>query len=298
MRDRPIVVLGGSGLLGRALVRLLQQTDTPHRAPPRAELDLRNLEGLETALVVGQPAAVINAAAYSDVARAERADQQEAVWSLNLEAPRELARICARREISLIHLSTDYVFDGRLRRPYLETDAVAPLQAYGRSKLEGEHAVAQAHPGALVVRVSTLFGPSGRNRPHYVDAILRQAARQERIEVVGPPVASPTYTPDLARALLELQRIGARGLVHFTNSGACSRLELARETIRAAGLAGRVTVVERPAPQPSLARPEYAVLDGSRYRAWTGREPRSWQAALAAYVRNRGPRGAGGGARA
>jgi dTDP-4-dehydrorhamnose reductase len=136
----------------------------------------------------------------------------------------------------------------------------------------------------LIARVSTLFGPGRGSRPHYVDAVLRQAERSDRLEVVRLPVSSPSYAPDLARALLKLLQVGASGVVHVVNDGQCSRLELARETIRLAEPGRRVEVRERPAPADALARPDFSVLDTSLLAKLIGARLRPWGEALREYV--------------
>jgi len=283
----PILVLGGSGLLGEALQAELARRGREAHAPGRDVLDLADDRSIEAWFESTEVSAVINAAAYTDVTRAELPEQRDEVFRLNRDAPATLAASCRRRGIELIFVSTDFVFDGTSRRPYDERHPPAPLQLYGASKLEGERAVLEAHPGALVVRTSTLYGPGRRGRPHYVDAILDQAARRDRIEVVRTPVSSPTYTPDLAHALIELLDVRASGVAHVVNDGACSRLELARETVRLAGAAGRVAVEERPGSPDGPRRPAYSVLDSTRYVELCGAALRSWQEALADYVSSR-----------
>jgi len=281
---RTVLVLGGSGLLGEALVRELQARGASFRAPRRGEFDLFETERIGENVDRIRPAAVINAAAFTDVARAERPEERRAVDALNRDAPAALAEHCSRRGLPLVHVSTDYVFDGAARRPYRENDPVRPLQVYGRSKLAGEIAVSEVLAAAVVVRTSTLYGPGRRRRPHYVDAVLRQARETGRLRVVRRPVSSPTYAPDLAAAILELLDRGARGLFHVVNGGACSRLELAREAVRLAGLGDRVEIGERPEETGGLARPTYSVLDASRFAEFGGTPVRSWNAALRAYL--------------
>jgi dTDP-4-dehydrorhamnose reductase len=179
-------------------------------------------------------------------------------------------------------VSTDYVFDGCKREPYSESDPTGPIQTYGRSKLEGEQAVLQVDPDALIARTSTLYGRACRPRPNYVDAVLQQARDHGRLEVVRTPVASPTYAADLAEALLDLLGCEARGVVHVVNAGACSRLELAAEAVRLAGLA--VDVRERAAPPGDLPRPAYSALETRRFERITGRAMRPWPVALADYL--------------
>jgi len=281
---RPILVLGGSGLLGQAIQAALLQRGRAFVAPARSALDVTDHGAVARWLDRERPVAVINVAAYSDVALAERPDQRAEAFRLNRDAPAALAEICRRLDLVLVFLSTDFVFDGRLERPYREQDEPAPLQVYGLSKLEGERAVREAHSRLLIVRTSTLFGPGRRRRPHYVDAILDQARQGTAIEVVRKPVSSPTYTPDLAVALLDLLEREVCGTVHVVNAGQCSRLELACETVRLAGAGERVAVTERPESPDGPPRPAYSVLDTSYFAGLTGQPLRRWNEALADYV--------------
>ncbi len=285
----PILVLGGRGLLGTAVVAALGRRGCAVDAPPHTELDVTDQALVERWLSQRCPSVVVNAAAFTDVSAAERPERLAEVLAANRDAPGRIAVACARRAIPLIHISTDFVFDGGLRRPYREDDPAAPIQVYGRSKLDGERRVLDAHPAATVVRTSTLYGPGRRERPHYVDAILRQAGERERLVVVATPIASPTHSVDLADGILALFDAGVSGLVHLVNSGGCSRLELAREVIRRAGKSGSVTVEEGPEDGAPPRRPAYSVLDCSRYERATSRSMRPWHEALAEYVGQQQP---------
>jgi dTDP-4-dehydrorhamnose reductase len=277
------LVLGCTGQLGTALVRELEARGAAVAAPPEAEVDLLHSD-LGAVVGASSPTAVINAAAYNDVDGAELEPNRNAAFRLNRDVPAELAGACAARGIPLVHVSTDYVFDGRNQEPYREEDPTAPLQAYGRTKLDGERAVIAAHPSALVVRTSTLFGTNRRGGSNYIAAVLARATAAPALEVVRLPVSSPTYAPDLGRGILRLLDAGAAGLVHVVNSGGCSRLELATEAVRLAGLAGRVEIRERPAATTGAPRPAYSVLDTARYTALTGDSMRPWQEAVRDYV--------------
>ena len=281
----PVVVLGGTGQLGRALEQGLRVRGRAVLAPVRSELDLQRIEDIPERISSMQPSAVINAAAFTDVAGAELDRRHDEVLRLNCDAPKCLAETARGLGVPFVHVSTDYVFDGTRERPYLESDPTAPLQVYGESKLMGEQAVLQAYPQACVARTSTLYGHGRARRPHYIDAILAQARQRDALDVVRLPISSPTYATDLAAGLLELLRVGADGVVHVANAGACSRLELARESVRLAGLDDRVEVRERPAPPDDLRRPAYSVLDTSRFAVLTGSPLRSWNAALRDYIR-------------
>ncbi len=276
------LILGGSGMLGQALVRELTSRRQAFDAPGRDQLDLEPTRLTRTRLNRCVPAVVINAAGYTDVAGAE--DHVDEAYRLNRDLPRVLAEICSDLRIPLVHVSTDYVFDGKKKTPYLEDDPVAPLQVYGQSKLAGEREVLEAHGRSLVVRTSTLYGPGCRRRMHYVDAVLSRARSEGRLELVRPPVSSPTHAPDLAEAICELVGVDATGIVHWANAGSCSRFELAMEALEISGLVGQVAVQSRPEPAGGLARPAYSVMDTSRYTALTGRTARAWQDALRRYI--------------
>ncbi len=284
-----VLILGGSGQLGTSLVEELARRGTPGEAPGREILDLSR-DDVEQSVCDRAPAALINAAAYNDVGGAEHSPGTEQAVRMNRDLPETLAHVCAALGIPLVHVSTDYVFDGEASRPYREEDPVAPLQPYGRSKLEGERAVLRAYPEAVVARTSTLYGRGRRGGSNYVDAVLGQARTKRVLEVVRTPVSSPTYARDLALGLLALLDAGASGLVHLVNDGSCSRLDLAREAVRLAGLADRVEVRERPEPPGGPRRPAYSALDTSRFAGITGSRPRPWLEALAGYLESPPPR--------
>ena len=219
-----ILVLGGTGLLGRATSAELARRGRAHVAPARAALDLSDLASAPARLDDLHPTAIFNLSAFTDVAGAERPENRKAATELNAELPGVLAAYCARRKIPLVHISTDYVFDGAKRVPYVETDAVNPLQVYGATKLDGETAALAENARVLILRVSTLYGPGRAHRLAYVDAILAQARTKAAegggaLSVVTPPVSSPTYAPDVAPALIALFDLGVTGIVHTVNDG-------------------------------------------------------------------------------
>jgi len=288
----PVLVLGGTGRLGRAVVAELTRRGRAFDAPSRAEFDLSAVASVVGLLDTLCPAAVLNLVGFTDVAAAERPENVEAVIALNVELPAVLARACTRFAMPFVHVSTDYVFDGAQSRPYFEGDSVNPLQVYGATKLDGERAVLARNPNALILRVSTLFGPGRDQQPAYVDAILRQAKASAAtgggvLEVVDPPVSSPTYAPDVAPVLVDLLDRGVTGIVHAVNDGAASRLELAQATVVLAGLGDRVTVRARPESSSGLRRPAYSVLDTSRLHRLLGRRLPPWKDALERYVAKR-----------
>lgn len=280
------MITGSGGQLGRCLVRRLD-AGQGHRlaaAVDRAHLDVTDRAAVAAALDAARPDVVANAAAFTWVDRCE--SEPELAWRVNAEAPGLLAEECAVRAIRLVHISTDYVFDGQGSRPYTEEDLTAPRSEYGRSKLEGERQVRAALPAALIVRTSWLFGP-GRN---FIATMLgfaqkrRAEADASPLRVVDDQFGSPTYAGDLAGWILQLVERNARGLYHLTNRGVATWWEVAREALDLGGfgdiLIERVASSEflRPAP-----RPAYSALDGSKAEA-AGVFRREWREALAAYM--------------
>lgn len=284
MEGRRVLVTGAGGMLGSDLVELLQEVGAQVQGLTRRELDITDPQGVEEAVARIRPQWVVNCAAFTDVDGCE--EQEALAMAVNGQGPGNLARACAGHGAALLHISTDYVFDGTSRRPYMEEDPVAPLGAYGRSKLAGEEAVRGSGCRWLMVRTAWLFGRRGRN---FVATILELYRSSGRLRVVDDQVGSPTYTRDLARALVRLMEVGAQGMVHGVNSGCCSWFQLAREAVRMAGgdpaLVEPVTSREFPRPAP---RPAYSVLSTSRLRALTGSSPPPWQEGLARYLAEMG----------
>lgn len=275
-----VLVLGAGGLLGRALV-----TRPGVRGLTRAEADVEDPPGLAEAIRRARPAWVINAAAFTQVDRCE--SEPERAFAVNASGAANVARACAETGVRLLHLSTDYVFDGRGDAPWREDDPVAPLSAYGRSKLAGEEAVrAILGPDALIVRAQWLYGAGG---PDFVQAILQAARGRDSLAVVSDQRGTPTWTHTLADLLLRLIAAGAIGTVHASASGACTRAEWAEAILSMAGLA-HVRVepcgsdrYPRPAP-----RPANSVFDLGRYQTLSGHTPPHWRDALAAYFSEAG----------
>ncbi len=245
-----ILLLGGSGQLGRTLQTVLSDAEVV--APGSGKLDITRLEDVRAAVDAERPDRVINAAAWNDVDGAEA--DPEAAFRGNALGPRNLALATADRGVPLLHLSTDYVFDGRARRPYNEFDATHPLGVYGRSKLAGEEAVRTFNPRHHVVRTAWLYATSGRN----FALTMRSLAARDEVRVVSDQFGSPTYAPHLARGIAALLETEAWGTYHLAGSGQASWYELTRELYRVLGIATPVRPVAtsafpRPAPRPAFA---------------------------------------------
>ncbi len=258
---RQILITGARGTLGKAFARICEQRGLAYRLVDRQTLDISDSAAVGKALDELSPWALINAAGYCRVDDAER--DREACYKSNAIGPYLLAQACAHRGLPLVTFSSDLVFDGRARSPYMESDEVAPLSAYGLSKADAERDVLNAHPDALVVRTSAFFGPW--DEYNFVTLTLRALARKERVLAAADLTVSPTYVPDLVNASLDLLIDGAHGLWHLANQGATSWAALA---VRTAELRGYDAAAVEPVPCMSLGwvapRPAYSALASER----------------------------------
>ncbi len=277
------LVTGAHGQLGSDLVRALDGADV--LALGHAELDVTNPDEVATVMVETRPKIVVNTAGYTAVDAAETAP--DGALAVNAEGPGVLAAACEWVDAVLVHLSTDYVFDGDATDPY-EVDAEPePLTAYGRSKLAGEQAVRSALAEHYVVRTAWLYGTNGTN---FVRTVARLEREQERLDVVDDQTGSPTWAPDLAKALVALARSGAPyGTYHCTNGGSTTWCGLARAVFEELGAdPSRIRACSTDdVPRPAF-RPAYSVLSDASWRA-AGLPPmRGWREALAAAFAEQG----------
>lgn len=301
------IVTGSQGQLGRCLQTSLgaRPDETLVGKYSKAELDVSNREAVLATLEGWDSSSadvLVNAAAFTNVDLCEsEPDQARAV---NRDGPRWLAEWCQERSVRLVHVSTDYVFDGEGSRPYCESDPVAPKTMYGRTKEEGERSVFEILPEALVIRTSWLFGP-GRN---FVGAILEQARLRKEGEVSGPlqvvvdQRGSPTYAADLAEGLVDLATPGrfgeeavaerggglesgvASGVFHLSNSGTATWFDFAREILdRSEHWDIEIHPIEAADLARPAKRPTWSVLNCERAAKWGVQLP-AWQDALARYL--------------
>ena len=270
-------MLGAGGMLGRDLVVAGEQAGHEVTGLTRAEVDVTDVAAVERAVERSAPEWVANCAAFTRVDDAE-AEAEEAL-RINGDGAGVVARAAEAAGATVLFPSTDYVFDGEKEDGYVESDPVAPLSSYGRSKLAGE----QASEGHLVVRTSWLFGVGGRN---FVETMLGLAERRDQLKVVEDQVGAPTFTAHLAEGLVRLMEAGARGTRHLTAAGSCSWREFAEAIFERSGAAVRVegcTTEEFGAPAP---RPRHSVLRSEH--ADTPRLPH-WSEGLDAYLAARVP---------
>jgi dTDP-4-dehydrorhamnose reductase len=285
-----IVILGSSGRLGAALMRAYREkfnvTGFTH-----AQLDLGNQPLLRDAVHALDFDLLINCAALTNVDYCET--HHDDAFQLNAEAPRVLAEICENKGARLIHISTDYVFDGEKTEPYVEEDPAEPISVYGESKRKGEKLVLATGGSHLVVRLSWVFGP---DRPSFIDGILKNAREKDHVEAVADKFSTPTYTRDVAEMLRDIVVAGVgdpgySGILHLANAGCCSWQEYAQWAIDCAH-AVRIPLKTRTVGALSLnemenfiaQRPVYSVLSTEKYRRLTGKSPRDWRDAVSEYV--------------
>lgn len=280
------LILGAGGILGGALARHYRAGGISCLASGHAALDLCDTPAIEAVLDRDRPECVINAAAMTAVDLCE--SERERAFEVNAAAPGRLAAACHKRGIRMVHVSTDYVFDGAIRRPYHEEDPARPLGVYAASKLEGESRVLAAAPSALVVRPAWVFSPGGKT---FLCRLRELVATEETLRVANDRTGNCTYAPDLATAIEALVARGAAGIVHFANRGELSWYDFALALLDVAprlDLPVRCRKVE-PISSASLnlpaKRPPYSVLDTSHYEKLTGNTIRPWRETLPEFLR-------------
>jgi len=276
-----VLILGARGMLGKDLVPIASAKNHV-LGRDIDDFDITDQERVKKELIAVRPQVVINAAGYTDVDGCE--SKRELAFSANAEGARNVALGCAAIGAKMIHLSTDYVFDGSSRVPYREEDLPRPLNVYGSSKLQGERYIQEIMKNYLIIRTEWLYGRHGRN---FVDTILRIATQQKELRVVDDQRGAPTFTKDLSSAIDRLIGTEARGILHVTNSGSCTWFEFAGQVLREKNPTNREVQII-PISSTELARPArrpaYSLMDCQRYEQLTGSKMRSWQEALKEYL--------------
>jgi dTDP-4-dehydrorhamnose reductase len=285
-------VLGGRGMLGTDLVEACRKADAFAEvlAADLPEVDITDERSLRRALAGLKPQVIFNCAAMTDVDGCE--SKRDLAFALNATAAGLVAAAAASLGALLIHVSTDFVFDGRKGAPYAEEDPPAPLSVYGQSKLAGERLVAERAGKWIIARTAWLYG---RTRMNFVDRMLELGLKKQELSVVTDQVGSPTWTRDLAAALIALARSGETGIFHAANSGACSRYEQVKLMFESAGLRARLRPVDSSAFPRIAAVPASSPLSVEKLRRRTGHIMRPWEEALSEYVRTESPIAAGRG---
>lgn len=276
-----LLITGAAGMLGHRVVEAARAAGHEVVACDLDALDITDEAAVRARMADERPGAVVNCAAWTDVDGAQ--EHMREALEVNANAAGHVARAAAQQGARVVHVSTDYVFDGSKDAPWLESDPVGPLQSYGATKLRGEYAVAVGNPDHAVVRSAWLFGAGG---PNFVDTMLRLGAQRDEVAVVSDQVGSPTWTGHLAIALVEVATSTATGTFHVAGGGACSWYELCVEAFRLADVDCTVNQTTSAAfPRPA-ARPAYSVL--GTQRADAPRLP-PWREGLEAHLRERVP---------
>jgi len=284
---RRILVIGARGMLGRDLVERLHSSygtgfgaEWEILAWDLDEIDIQKEQETRTRIEDVHPEIVINLAAYTNVDGCET--QVEKAYGINGEGMKYVALGAAKCRARVVYLSTDYVFDGRKKEPYLETDSPEPLNVYGHSKLMGERHLQALTEKGLIVRTQWLYGKYGNN---FISAILRHARERGEVSIVNDQTGSPTYTRDLASALCLLIQRGAQGIFHVSNSGECTWYAFGQMVL---DLCGLHSVKVKPISSQELGRPalrpSYSVLGCQKLRQEMGISLRPWSEAVKEYL--------------
>ncbi len=274
-----ILVTGSGGQLGHDVAETLQSRGHSVLAPLRAELDITDSEAVADYFSANLPDAVIHCAAWTAVDLAE--DCEEDCRKVNVDATARITGECAKLGIPIVYISTDYVFDGSGDEPWKEDDPLCPINAYGRSKADGEAAV-RAYPRHFIVRISWVFGSNGKN---FIKTMLNLSKKTDTVRVVDDQFGSPTYTADLAPFLCDMVSTERYGIYHAHNSGVCRWYDVAVETFRAAGLDTKVVPIPTSEFPMKAARPLNSRMDSSGFEAAFGKLP-DWKDAVHRFVKS------------
>ena len=273
-----ILIVGAQGMLGSDLMETINHTRQVIGVDIE-ECDITDQKETRNTLLRMKPGWVINAAAYTQVDQCETNSEQ--AFKVNAEAVSNLALACKEINTKLLHVSTDYVFDGKTKTPYREEDPVNPLSVYGNSKCRGEATVQDLLDDFIIVRTGGLYGKRGVN---FVNTIVKMAQERDELRVVNDQWMSPTCTVDLSKAIGTLVQLSSQGIFHIVNSGFCTWYEFACKIVAITDSPCRVVPIssdelDRPAP-----RPAFAVLNCSKYSKVTGMKLRPWEDALTDYL--------------
>lgn len=279
-----ILVTGANGQLGSELRKIGFTALDDVFFTDIAELDITSYEAVAKFVEEHEIDTIVNCAAYTAVDKAE--DDPEAAARINTEAVANLAKVANKQDCLLIHVSTDYVFNGMGEKPYTEKDRPEPVSVYGKTKLAGEEAIKKSGCLYIIIRTAWLYSAFGNN---FVKTILRLAGERSEISVVSDQVGSPTYAEDLARAIVTIMENDDRGMCegvyHFSDEGVCSWYDFASEIVRISGLPCRVKPVTTAEYHTRTRRPAYSVLDKSKIRNTFKVSVPDWKESLAACMK-------------
>jgi dTDP-4-dehydrorhamnose reductase len=279
-----VLVTGGSGQLGQALQSCTNQfPEIDFHFFSSAELDITNLEQCKNVFQQVKPDFCINAAAYTAVDKAE--SEPEKAQLINVQGPRNLAEVCKDLEVVLLHISTDFIFDGTSKKPYTEEDIPNPTGVYGQTKLDGEKAIQSILEKYFIIRTSWVYSEFGNN---FMKTMLRLGSERDSLSVVNDQIGTPTNAVDLAKALIriinfchpEFSSASVYGIYNFSNEGECSWFDFAKKIFEI----NNISIDLKPIPTSSYPtpakRPVYSVLDKSKFKKIFGVEVMEWERSL------------------
>lgn len=277
-----VILVGGKGLLGSNIAPVLEKT---------FDLSICDLDTWDiTDKISGEnhideyrPDILINLAAITDVDGCE--EKKELAERVNVYGAGILADLCRERNIRFVHISTDYVFDGKKTIPYKEDDLPNPMSVYGTTKLMGERAVLERNPSSLIIRAQWLYGKGGEN---FITKVVKIARQTGALRVVNDQKGSPTYAKDLAEPLVCLMEKGKTGIYHLANSGSCTWFDFAGEIFRLLKIDVAITPISSDELERKAKRPLYSVFDMWKFQKDTGMKMRPWQEALREYIATTG----------
>jgi dTDP-4-dehydrorhamnose reductase len=279
---RTILVIGAKGMLGKDLMGVLLSSLPNDEVIgwDIEEIDIQKEEDTVFKIEKLRPDIMVHIAAYTDVDGCEL--NEEKAFAVNAEGTKHLALTASRCQAKMVYLSTDYVFDGNKREPYLESDSPHPLNVYGRSKWKGEQYVQELVKDPLIVRTEWLFGRYGKN---FVTSILRQAGEKRVLSIVNDQIGSPTYTVDLAKAVSALIQFDASGIFHVANSDLCTWYTFGQAILKLSGMDKMrvIPISSKELGRPAI-RPSYSVLNCQKLKKKTGLTLRPWSEALKEYL--------------
>jgi dTDP-4-dehydrorhamnose reductase len=275
-----ILVTGANGMLGTDLCALFRANNIEVIEWDLPGNDITDVKRTTSQIKRLSPDQIVHLAAYTDVDGCEVAKAK--AYSVNVQGTWAVVIGAKEKNIPVLHISTDYVFDGEKEKPYLEDDVTYPINYYGLTKVQSEEIVKSKLKKFFIVRTSWLFGKSGKN---FIKTILNTAKEKETIEVVKDQKGSPTYTKDLAQAILKVVQSDFFGIYHITNSGVCSWFEFAQEIIKQAGLNNKVNAITSDQSKRAAKRPKFSALNNHNYIKIFGTFLRPWREALAQYLK-------------
>lgn len=281
-----VVLIGADGQLGTDIQKFIKDGLVPLTI---SDLDITKAKDVEKVICSSCPNVVINTAAYNKVDEAEKEDA--VAFSVNAIGAKNVALACKMAGAALVHISTDYVFDGEKKSAYTEEDVPNPRSAYGLTKLAGEYYVRYILNDHFIIRTSTLFGAAGclgKGGGNFVEAMLMAGKEKGQAKVVSDQIVSPTYTLDLAKKISDLIKTRHFGLYHITNKGQCSWLDLAKKIFELAGMKVDLKPVTSEELKTLAHRPKYSVLKHGHLEKLRMDDLRSWEGALKAYLEEKG----------